>query len=152
VLEGYAVGKTQGVSLGHDDLLGKPAVAMLADHLALLAELLQAAAAVVTAPAGDEVMQTDTLTDALRRDPVTRRGDDTGHLMAQGDRQLAGGRLAGAVVSIGVADAGGGDADGHGAGAGYRCGNVPGDHGRADGFEAKCLHQRAPLSTTSFMT
>ena len=93
---------------------------MLAEHPAIGAELFVSAGAPGTGPASGEVVDADPVAWAERADFFTDALNHARVFMAQGERQRAGGRHAGAVVHVGMADAGGMDAHQHLAGAGHR--------------------------------
>jgi hypothetical protein len=71
-------------------LFGESTVAMLSDHAAGFAELLEAPATVMAAAAGDEVVQTHPLADALLGYAVADRGNDACYLMAESKWEITG--------------------------------------------------------------
>src|SRR5947209_5793170 len=84
---------------------------MMAEHLAGRAELLVAGGAVVAVAAGDEVVQANAVAGPSAGDGGANGLDDAADLVAEGHGERVHGGLAGAVMSVGVADAGGADAD-----------------------------------------
>ena len=86
------------------DELREAAVPMVTEHLAGGAPLFTPRLTLVAPAAGDEVVEADPVADLVRGDPRAEGRDLTGDLVAQRDRRREGGRTAGAVVGVGVAD------------------------------------------------
>jgi hypothetical protein len=90
---------------------------MFSNHLAGGAELLEAAPAIVALTAGDQVMETDSIARAEAFGLGTGGLNDSGDLMAEGERKMVDRGFAGAIMSVGMADAGCFDTDEHVKGA-----------------------------------
>jgi hypothetical protein len=85
-------------------------VALLAEHGAFGAELLTKKPAAFTRAAVDEVMERDAIPFPHARDPLPDVRDDPCDFMSEGDREL-GLSASGAVMRVGVTDAGTMDID-----------------------------------------
>jgi hypothetical protein len=111
VLEGDLVRQANQICRGDGDVLRITAVAMFANHRAGGTELFLAPKARIAATARHEVMKTDAVARLETVYLVTDALDDTGNLVAEGERQWERRGPSAAVMGVGVADAGGFDAD-----------------------------------------
>jgi hypothetical protein len=124
---------------------------MFANHRTPGAELFLAAKAKIATATGDEVMKTDPVAWLEAGHLVTDALDDAGNLVAQSEREREGRGPSGAVMGIGMADAGRFHAD-----QGVR--RAEGGHGhflqaewaagleQTDGFHCPVLTQKFLLS------
>jgi hypothetical protein len=110
-LERDFVRQTEHASFRDDDELGVTAVPMFANHLGARTELFVAGPAKLTRPAGNEVMNADTIARLKISDRCADLLDSAGHFVTERNRQMPNGRNAGAVTRIGMANASGANAN-----------------------------------------
>jgi hypothetical protein len=91
MLEGNLLGQRDGAAGRHGDVLGVPAVTMLADHLPLDAELLAAQGAVSAVTARDQIVESDSVADLQAGNVIADFLHDAGYLVPGSDGQRADG-------------------------------------------------------------
>jgi hypothetical protein len=111
LLKGNAIGKMDDAAGRHNDVLGIAAVTMLAYHLAMNAELLVTDCAIVALATCYHIVDAHAIACFDLADLDADLFDRAGYFVPKCDRSPADRRGAGAIVGIGMADAGSLDAN-----------------------------------------
>ena len=131
------------VASRYHDVLGPTAVGMVSEHLAGRAELFSAGETIVALSARYQVVQADGVADAEIDHMLSDLDDLPRDFVAEGKGQRFDARATGAVVCVGMTDAGGADAHQHVAGSARRHGDDIIGNGMTRSVETDSAHKQA---------